>query len=898
MGKGPSNGGVVANRGFIFQAIVAEIQCLERDNWDAIKVEPETKNDKVDIMLYKEGKIISAMQVKSSINPFSDTKVKEWLEKLRDDAKDAKEICLYLVGDKFRPLCEIFIWKNRKEVQKVPFKQIQNICTGKLVEYIRNAGVGGEVRVDDLEFIDDALFVKLFKNSIAKEPISREAFEERFQKSLPVHIIPKCLTPIPAINHVVGLVGRDDIKKTIRAMLEENDCTVLVNGLGGIGKTAVMQYVCNDLKNEGNYVAWIECSGNLKEDLLSLRTALGIPQSDGPDQAYGKIKKELTTNINLASKLYLFLDNLSWVLSKEEQKELTGMNIHVMATSRFEHSYFENLPLDVLVGDFPLDMFYGYYLEKQKDKTRRYVDAARDIIESAQSHTLLVELLAKAARRKGGTLEAFRDDLEAHGVFEVFTRKIDTDHDKNRTIEECVKKLYEISDLTPAQQHIMKLFTIFTPEKEIYYQVGDWADLDMDAMDELVDLGWLGQEGLENGYHIHQIVRDSIARQVGEIKLEDYGEFLDKVIHTKGYLGKEVTYDKVRERLVLAEDVARFCDEIGRKDAYAGVLFNNMAGVYYAQGDYGKALEYYGKALAIFERVLGTDHPDTATTYNNMGSAYRAQGDYEKALEYYEKALAISGRVLGTEHPSTATTYNNMALVFRAQGDYAKALEYYGKALAIRERVLGAEHRSTATTYNNMALVYSDQGDYGKALEYYGKALAIRESVLGTDHPDTAATYNNMALVYDAQGDYGKALEYYGKALATSERVLGTDHPDTATTYNNMAMVYHAQGDYGKALEYHGKALATSERVLGTDHPDTATMYNNIAGVYRSQGDYGKALEYYTKANAVFQSVFGEDHPRTQDTALSIMTMELCMKTGMTEDELKEILKNAPPSEE
>ena len=58
----------------------------------------------------------------------------------------------------------------------------------------------------------------------------------------------------------------------------------------------------------------------------------------------------------------------------------------------------------------------------------------------------------------------------------------------------------------------MKLFTIFTPEKEIYYKISEWADLDMDAMDELVDLGWLEKGGLENGYQIHQIVRDSCKR--------------------------------------------------------------------------------------------------------------------------------------------------------------------------------------------------------------------------------------------------------------------------------------------------------------------------------------------------------------------------------------------------
>ena len=936
MGKGPSNGGVVANRGFIFQAIVAEIQCLERDDWDAIKVEPVTTNDKVDIMLYRNGTALCAMQVKSSINPFERSEVKGWLEKLRADAEGAKEICLYLVGKSYKSACEEFIAEHSDEIRKVSFNNIQDICIEKLVEYIRNAGVGGEIRVNDLEFMDDALFAKLFKNGIAKEPISRTAFEERFQKALPVHIIPKCLTSIPTINHAVGLIGRDDIKTSIREMLEVNDSIVLVNGLGGIGKTAVMQHVCNDLKNEGKYVAWIECSGSLKEDLLLLRTALGIPSSDDADTAYKKIINELKANRQLTSNLYLFLDNLSYVLSEEEQGVLNGLGVHVMATSRFEHEYFENLLLDVLVEQSALDMFYGYYLEKQRDKARRHVDAVLDIIGSVQSHTLLIELLAKAAWKKGGTLEAFRDELKEKGVYDVFKRKLSTKQYKNQTIEECVMELYKISGLNSEQQHIMKLFTIFTPEKEIYYQVGEWADLDMDAMDELVDLGWLERGGLENGYLIHQIVKDSLVRQVGEVKLEEYGEFLYKVIDKDSYLGKEVTYEKVRERLVLMEDVARFVDETDRKDADVGILFNCMGLVYEDQGNYEKALKYFEKALAINGLVLGMCHQDTAATYNNMALAYEAQGNYEKALECFEKALVIKKLVLGTSHSSIATTYNNMAVVYEDQGNYEKALEYYIKALAINELVLGTCHQDTAMTYNNMAGALQALGDYDKALEYYGKALVIRERVLGTCHQDTAMTYNNMAVAYIEQGDYDKALEYetkalaiyervlgrehpstataynimaevfraqgyyekslefFGKALAIRERVLGTGHPDTATTYNNMAVLYYKRGDYDKALEYYGKALTIIERVLGTGHPSTATAYNNMAMVYQKQGDYGKALEYYQKANEVFLSVFGEKHPHTQDTALKIMIMGLCIMTGLTEDELMGRFKNPP----
>ena len=729
---------------------------------------------------------------------------------------------------------------------------------------------------------DSLLLLKAIRDSDAKRHQEHQEINKKLEQiqdgldsvSRKNSDIPQCLTPIPSINHEVGLVGRDDIKRKVRDMLEENDRMALVNGLGGIGKTAVMEHVCNDLKNEGKYVAWIECGESLKEDLLLLRAALGIPNSDDADTAYAKIVNILKSNRQFAENVYLFMDNLSRALREDEQSILNSLRVHVMATSRFEHDYFANLPLDTLVEESALDMFYGYYLEKQKDKTRRYKDAALDIIRSVQCHTLLVELLAKAAWKKGGTLEAFRDSLKTDGVFEVFKRKLSTKHDKNRTIEECVMELYKISRLTPAQQHIMRLFTIFTPEKEIYYEILHWADLDEDATDELVDLGWLERGGRENGYRIHQIVKESLTRQMkkdGEnVKLDDYGEFLSKVIYTDSYLGRNVPYEKILERLTLVEDIARFLNENNREDVDVGALFNNMAGVYNNQGNYEKALEYFGKALAIRERVLGTEHPDTAVTYNNIASVFRTQGEYKKALEYFEKALAIREWVLRTEPPDMAVTYNNMAGVYKDLGEYKKALEYYGKALAIKERVFGTEHPSTAVTYNNMAGVFRTQGDYKKALEYYGKDLSISERVLGTEHPDTAVMYNNMAGVFYAQGEYEKALEYYGKALAIHERVLGTEHSDTAATYNNIANVFRAQGEYEKTLEYYGKALAISERVFGTEHSFTAVTYNNMADVFCAQGKYEKALEYYGKAFAISERVFGTEHP---DTAVTYNNM-------------------------
>jgi hypothetical protein len=124
------NGGQVGSRGYIFQAIIALIECLGRDDWDAIKNEPNTDEDKVDIMLYREdGTVLSAIQVKSSINDFKRADVKKWLENLKRDAGKNETVCLYLVGDGFTPSCKSYIEENSKEIKTVPFTNLQREST-------------------------------------------------------------------------------------------------------------------------------------------------------------------------------------------------------------------------------------------------------------------------------------------------------------------------------------------------------------------------------------------------------------------------------------------------------------------------------------------------------------------------------------------------------------------------------------------------------------------------------------------------------------------------------------------------------------------------------------------------------------------------------------------------
>ena len=48
--------------------------------------------------------------------------------------------------------------------------------------------------------------------------------------------------------------------------------------------------------------------------------------------------------------------------------------------------------------------------------------------------------------------------------------------------------------------------------------------------------------------------------------------------------------------------------------------------------------------------------PNITTCYNNIGKVYCQKGDFDKALDYYQKALAIQQEVLGENNPSVQET--------------------------------------------------------------------------------------------------------------------------------------------------------------------------------------------------------------------------------------------------
>jgi tetratricopeptide (TPR) repeat protein len=174
------------------------------------------------------------------------------------------------------------------------------------------------------------------------------------------------------------------------------------------------------------------------------------------------------------------------------------------------------------------------------------------------------------------------------------------------------------------------------------------------------------------------------------------------------------------------------------------ISLTNLAGLYYSTGRYAESEPLSIRSLAIREKQLGANHPDTSISLNNLAELYRSTGRYTEAEPLFVRSLAIREEQLGVNHTSTATSLNNLANLYRLTGRYTEAEPLFVRSLAIREKELGANHTSTANSLNNLALLYYETGRYSEAEPLYVRAIAILEQSLGANHLNTQGCIHNL----------------------------------------------------------------------------------------------------------------------------------------------------------
>lgn len=104
------------------------------------------------------------------------------------------------------------------------------------------------------------------------------------------------------------------------------------------------------------------------------------------------------------------------------------------------------------------------------------------------------------------------------------------------------------------------------------------------------------------------------------------------------------------------------------------------------QREYAETEQVYARNLAIWEKTLGSDHPQVALGLNNMAEAMRAQGKFAEAEPLYQRALEIYKNKLGSEDPKVAMVLWNHAYLLWQTMSFAKAARMGVRAMAVKTK--------------------------------------------------------------------------------------------------------------------------------------------------------------------------------------------------------------------
>ena len=668
-------------------------------------------------------------------------------------------------------------------------------------------------------------------------PLDNPQMVQRLAKRIALHLQPN---PIP---HHIGdswhpnmvFYGRTQDIEKITQQLRNHRTTLLLNGIGGMGKTALANQLRYQIGDQYDHVIWTNLQNTPDKDEKVLQNHL-LYGSFQLHQDLG-IADVLRNERNEAQKWTILIHSLKqlgsavlWIIDNAHQQDHNTINslpdnCHILLTSR--HTI-ENIPthyVNELEEDDALFLFKHYYHRPDEDHT------ILDVCHAVGFHTLSIELLAKTLNELPNKDAAFLlQGLKNRGINIKRQQQVWTNYAQRETyLNECLLAAFDLGKLMeqPNLHPLMRFFCLM-PYQDIAYSVVEQLTQteDDEAEDELLHhlqqlskLGWIKLSRTnwlgttQKSWRMHTIVQDMVQQQLGHD--ENLEDGVTNVLYKASFKHYKKHHIEAQEWRSFLETIVK---KIDRKIIPIVGCYDVLSHLLNAIGHYDKALLNHQKTLNIAEQILPAQHRDLASLFMNMGVTYQQLAQYNIALAYYERCRVIYEQVLPAKHPDLATIYMNIASIYNYLTQYDTALAYYERCRAIREQILPAQHPDLASLYNNIGFAYEHLNKCETALAYYERSRTIREQILPAQHPDLATPYMNIANTYQKLTQYKAALAYYQRCQAIYEQTLPAKHINLSILYENMAQLFNKQSQFSEAQTYIDKAVAIYQQILSPEH--------------------------------------------------------------------------------
>lgn len=665
--------------------------------------------------------------------------------------------------------------------------------------------------------------------------------------------IPKEITSIPRIEADEILGRANDLLKINKHFLTNNQ-VLLVNGMGGIGKSTLAKFYSTTFKNNFDHLIWIDVLSNFdipktkkeKHDqfidaFIHNHTLLNnIELSSINDDLSNRSKFEIILNKiqNIKGNNLLIIDNTTDVIEYYYDHLPKYPPWKIIITSREKMNIFKKIEVRNLLKKEALSLFYLFYRLEKDDKS------LSELFEIIGYHTLTIELLAKTANHMNTSIGVFLRKIKEEGINALGLAGVKSKYSQKEDPSspfEILIKTFRVSNLNKFEKEVLMYFSILPSINIITFDLQNllgFIDNLLGVLSSLDIKGWLIKE--KEGFRIHQVIQSVVRHQLSP-RNESCKNIVIKLTKCLEFSNDDDPVAKSKY-LPLAESVT---DYIKKDNEDFISLFNNMGDVLTDIGNYQKSLFFLESALKMHNKINSQDSGLLANIYNNLGWLSLSLGHFSDSEMYYLKALEIRKKFTNDEERlKLSIIYNGLgwcnyvSTKYENVDKYMDAKKHLYMALEIRLDVLGEFNTDVAQTYNNLCAVLSFLGEKEekeKAINLGLKSLHIKEMLLGKYNLDVATTYNNIAVGLKRTGEFEKALHFILEALKIEKKIFNYKHPILAVRFYNLGDIFFNLDELYEAEKAFVKSIEIGNEFLPKGHIDIIDSEKKLLEVRKKQ---------------------------------------------------------------
>jgi len=663
-----------------------------------------------------------------------------------------------------------------------------------------------------------------------------------------------------------------DREEVLKEIIDNIDTKIEVWGVGGVGKTALVEVALLVEKLKGRKIVTIGTTKSYKsgsgfkdfrkkcvEDQYITESAKEITLYDvvkalekvklisnaeeviSSLQEKRKIRNFLSKYLNENENLIIFIDDFH--LATGDVEDLVDSLESIILSSRKNSNIAEKEICITGIDEEDREDLINLFNPRIPEKAKEMVKTI------AEGHPVATELLVK---------NYGKIDFDKIKDFEL------TDADDKQVKDFYKRVIEEIFSSSPQALTMLKDLAVVNTDlptninRESVLNTYDIENV-RKVFNSLVDSGMLkkrsDKEGIFEFYfkHIQDALEDIGAKENHEKAIEYYmkkleivGENVDDAV--------EILYHKVKSNPI--EELVNKMLEIKEKTQPVHYGFNRLIDV----GEDLKSLveEEYKAPILVMLGML----------YDDLGRFEEAETASKDALEIYKELAAKNPDVY---NPDVALTQNNLGILYAVLGRFEEAEHAYNKALEIYKELADknpdAYNPDVALALNNLGILYADLGRFEEAETASKDALEIYKE-LAAKNPDVYNSYvaslqNNLGTLYKDLGRFEEAETSYKEALEMRKELAAKNpdayNPYVANTQYNLGLLYTVLERYEAATHLYKEALKIQKKLV-TQNPEayllTATKTRDALGIlYRWTKKYDKAEKYLRDVLTVYEQL-------------------------------------------